>query len=186
MSDQLPDLWILVVSRDPAEVEELLNRDDFPTERIVFVTNYPVWLPGRLWQVTHIHVPGARTDAALLNRGLRAIRDLQDPGSLWDVALGQTDKLSVESLDSLRSHMRFVDVAMAEADSPTHLGDCSYLIDVRDAAWAPSDAVVIAGELALRFDESFRFDCDAWIDFGRRTRALGGFVRVAIPEMELV
>lgn len=177
----VPDLWVLSVVRSNTlhDVPEILHYLGVARERTVVVTDAN---SSPLCDAADhlISLPDAR-DAAMWNAGLDHVRRQHHPAAHWDVLLlDPALPLSKRAVNSLRHHMRMTDVWMAEPDVFGTLLDRSYLPTFQvDATEAHPSTVVVVGENAVRLDAKYYDASDAWVEYCRRTRALGGSVRVS-------
>lgn len=177
----LPDLWVLSIVKAgyAPDILTIYRSMRVPAERAVVVSEYPLYLNRQV--AANPVVLGGYRDAHLWNAGLDHIRTKQHKGSVWDVLLlDPSAPMPLRAVDSLRHHMRTLDVWMAEPDLFEVIGHRAYqtFFEVEGDQAHPQVAVV-AGEMDVRFDRRFFDGADAWADYCRRTSCSGGSVLVS-------
>lgn len=179
------ELWVVAADtgNDPNAIPDIslvVDYAEVPADHFVFASTYMLEIPRQ--PVRHIHMPDARGEAELWNAALNHIYT-QSGGDPFDVAiLFPNFALSRFSIDSLRSHMRTLDVVMGEPDVANSLDGKSYAIrEAPDFGDPFIPAVVVAGEQGFLFDSRYRDGISSWFEFCIRARAIGRSVLVA-PE----
>lgn len=179
-----PDLWVLSCAPGSRtrEAEDLYESLGTPYDKRVLVTTLPdpvQTFSGSL----HLYPDTDINISKWWTIGLDFIAGHYGPDDIWDVLVIETDaRMTPETVDILRDHMRFLDVVQAGADWLHVLGDRPYHVRRDNAAWTPEGrmpgiATVIAGETGLRHDTEYRW----WLaddDFEWQHRANGGTVLV--------
>lgn len=177
----IPDLWVLSIVKagNAPDIPSLYAAMGVPAERAVVVSEYPLHFHRRTAE--NMVVLGGYRDSQLWNAGLDHIRAQQPQGALWDVLLlDPRAPMPMRAVNSLRNHMRTLDVWMAEPDLFEVIGHRAYqtFFEIEPDQVHPQVAVV-AGEMNVRFDRRFYDGADAWADYCRRTRCAGGSVLVS-------
>lgn len=174
----LPDLWVITVALGGhlVDVESLVRLARVSPDRFVFVSDYAHRSP--TLPAIQLHARDVQRESQLWNLGLSYVRNLQEPGSPWDVALVSPEMpLSRRRIDALRHHMRMLDTWMAEPDFLFQLEDRDYSrIDVVNPRDVPAPSIVVPGEFHSRFDTRFPVDSDSWVEFCHRNTSIGGSV----------
>jgi hypothetical protein len=177
----LPELWILSIVKSGkfVDVPSAYSAMRVPAERAVVVSEYPLHFHRRTAE--NPVILGAYRDSMLWNAGLDHIAAQQPADAIWDVLLlDPTAPLPLRHADSLRHHMRTLDVWMAEPDLFDVIGPRAHQTFFgNEPDQAHPSAVVVSGEMKVRFDPRVYDGADAWADYCRRTRYVGGSVLVS-------
>ena len=184
-SQDIPKLWVLSIVRSgkAPDITSAFRAMGFPAERSVVISEFHLHVPSIVAQ--NKIVTGADRDADLWNAGLEYIACQHGPGDLWDVLLIDPESpMTLAHANSLRRHMRMLDVWMAEPDIFGITAPRPYQIfrtACRDELHP--QAAVISGEMRIKFDRRYYDASDSWVDFCRRNRAIGGSVLVSEQAM---
>ena len=183
--DTLPELWTLTILRSGSspDISSAIAASGVPSERAVFVTDQTLSYVKA--PALHVTVHSSDRDATLWNAGLNFIKRQQPVGALWDVLLFDPARpLPVRYANSLRHHMRTLDVWMAEPDLFDSIGSRAYkTFWEADHDQVYPQVAVVSGEAGVLFDRRFFDGADAWADYCRRTRYIGGSVVVSPASM---
>ncbi len=179
-----PDLWVLTTApgHRAAEALDLFTSLGTPPERRVVTTNPPdpiTTFDGHLivWPEIGVNISNWWTI------GLDFIAGHYQEDEIWDVLLIETDaRMTPEDVDTVRDHMRTLDVVMAGADWQNVLQGKPYHVRRDNSQWnpvgrMPGIGAVVAGEAGIRHDPEFRW----WYaddDFEWQHRVNGGTVLV--------
>lgn len=175
------DLWVIAVDfgTTVAPLATLVELAGVDPSRFVFVTTYPLEIP--TYPIKSIIIPDAKNEAQLWNAGLRHVYAQYPEDDPVDILLLFGGYVTPrDSADILRTHMRTLDVMMAEPDLADQLDGNDYGVrfSSEEGDFSPP-TVVMCGESRTLFDERFHRGDVAWVEFCHRNRAIGGTVLVS-------